>query len=274
MCSCERTVLDISDTATGEEKTLKTETTMSDQPPRRPKWTELEYLPEWDEEYYHVYTAKKYGKWVMLKTLRPEFKDVSEYRQMLEKEFEVRYNLAHPNIVMINDLEEVPELGMCIITDDVYGKSLKKLIEDDEVDDHILEQVTNQLVQAIEYVQRNHVVHYPITSQRIIFTDHIRNLKVIDVGFDQYNSLSPTAQKDDIYNFGVVLNELLDSYHKERPDLRKVAKKCITNKYRNIEELKLALSNQTSRRLYITIIVFLLIMIGLLLWLIVKTPAV
>ena len=37
-----------------------------------PKWTEIEHLPEWDEEFYHVYTAKKYGKWLMLKTLRPE----------------------------------------------------------------------------------------------------------------------------------------------------------------------------------------------------------
>ncbi len=36
------------------------------------KWTEIEHLPEWDEEYYDVYTAKKYGKWVMLKRLKPE----------------------------------------------------------------------------------------------------------------------------------------------------------------------------------------------------------
>ena len=31
------------------------------------KWTEIEHLPEWDEEFYHVYTAKKHGKWLMLK---------------------------------------------------------------------------------------------------------------------------------------------------------------------------------------------------------------
>lgn len=24
------------------------------------KWTEIEHLPEWDEEFYHVYTAKKF----------------------------------------------------------------------------------------------------------------------------------------------------------------------------------------------------------------------
>ena len=38
------------------------------------KWTEIEHLPEWDEEFYHVYTAKKFGKWLMLKTLRPGWK--------------------------------------------------------------------------------------------------------------------------------------------------------------------------------------------------------
>ena len=49
------------------------------------KWTEIEHLPEWDEEFYHVYTAKKHGKWLMLKTLRPELKG-QESSTMIEKE--------------------------------------------------------------------------------------------------------------------------------------------------------------------------------------------
>ena len=67
------------------------------------RWTEIEHLPEWDEEFYLVYTARKLGKWVMLKTLRPELRDDEKYVRMIEQEFDVRYNLAHPNIVMIND---------------------------------------------------------------------------------------------------------------------------------------------------------------------------
>lgn len=58
------------------------------------KWTEIEHLPEWDEKFYHIYTAKKFGKWVMMKTLRPEFRDDPDMQAMIEKEFEVRYNLA------------------------------------------------------------------------------------------------------------------------------------------------------------------------------------
>ena len=48
------------------------------------RWTEIEHLPEWDEEFYHVYTARKLGKWVMLKTLRPEYRDKPEYCRMIE----------------------------------------------------------------------------------------------------------------------------------------------------------------------------------------------
>ena len=87
------------------------------------RWTEIEHLPKWDEEFYDVYTAKKFGKWVMLKTLKDEFKGQPEFEAMFEKEFDTRYNLAHPNIVMINDFEEVPGIGRCINTDDLYGDS-------------------------------------------------------------------------------------------------------------------------------------------------------
>ena len=52
----------------------------------QPKWTEIEHLPEWDEEFYEVYTAKKHGKWVMLKTLRPEYRDKEEFLEMIGKE--------------------------------------------------------------------------------------------------------------------------------------------------------------------------------------------
>lgn len=123
--------------------------------PQQGKWTEITHLPEWEEEFYDVYTAKKFGKWVMLKTLKPDLKENPEFVAMLDREFEVRYNLAHPRIVMINDLEEVPGLGRCIITDDVYGDSLRKLIEKGEVTPEIVNKIARQLSEAIDYVQTN-----------------------------------------------------------------------------------------------------------------------
>lgn len=239
---------------------------------KAPKWSEIEHLPEWDEEYYLVYTAKKYGKWVMLKTLRPELRDLPEYRQMIEKEFDVRYNLAHPNIIMINDFEEVPGLGMCIITDDVYGESLQKLIDQKKVDDDILNKVVSNLVQALEYMQTNHIVHHPLNASRVIFTENVRNLKVIDVGFDQKQHLTPADAGEDIYNYGVILQKVLDAVPGGGdPSLRRIADRCVdaepSRRYRDVQALKSALNNNSNNRLYVTVIIFLVIMVVILAWL-------
>lgn len=242
------------------------------------KWTEIEHLPQWDEEFYHVYTAKKFGKWLMLKTLKPELRDNPKYQAMIEKEFDVRYNLAHPNIVMINDFEEVPGIGKCIITDDVYGDSLAKLLKEGKITEENLDKITHGLVDALDYIQTNHIVHHPIRPETIIFTENIGNLKVIDVGFDQREHLTPADASEDIYNYGVVLSKVLDALPEKHPNLRRVAERCTAsnpkNRYRDIQNLKLALANQSTNRLYIMIIAFLVIMVGVLVWLNINPPAV
>lgn len=241
--------------------------------PATEKWTEIEHLPEWDEEFYYVYTAKKYGKWLMLKTLRPEYRDKEEYRAMIDKEFDVRYNLAHPHIVMINDYEEVPGLGRCIIADDIYGDSLRKLIDSGRVTPDTLRRVTHDLVDAMEYIQTNHLVHHPIRPETIIFTETVGNLKLINVGFDQKNSLSPADTAEDIFSFGIVLTEVIKALKPEdRPHdiarLRKVAARCTSpdrkDRYPDIRALKMAIDGRGRHTVVVLLVAFLVVMLGLL----------
>lgn len=237
-----------------------------------PKWTEIEHLPEWDEEFYLVYTAKKHGKWLMLKTLRPELKGKPEYDKMIEKEFEVRYNLAHPHIIMINDFEEVPGLGMCIITDDVYGDSLAKLIREGKVTEEHIYKLLHQLLDALDYIQTNHLAHHPLTPSRVIFTENVGNLKLIDVGFDQKKFLTHEDTNDDIYNYGQLLSAALDACpDASTPKLRKVAARCTaedpSKRYTSLDALRLDLADNRRNTIYIYVIIFLSAMIGLLLWL-------
>ncbi len=213
----------------------------------------------------------------MLKTLRPEFRDSATHKAMIEKEFDVRYNLAHPNIIMINDFEEVPGLGMCIITDDVYGDSLRKLIDKGEVNADIQHKITTRLVDAIAYIQTNHIVHHPIRPETIIFTENIRNLKVIDVGFDQREHLTPADASEDIRNFGLVLKEVLKATGDRNPRLQKVADRCLSDdprrRYRDVPDLQMAIAGGSNQRLYILIITFLAIMAIILGWLCIYRPA-
>lgn len=241
-----------------EEKDIKT----------TERWTEVEHLTQWDEEFYMVYTAKKFGKWVMMKTLRPEYRDDPKYQSMIEKEFDVRYNLAHPNIVMINDFEDVPGVGRCIITDDVYGLSLRKIINEGKLTQHHLDQLMHQLVSAMSYIQTNHIVHHPIRPETIIFTENIENLKLIDVGFDQKNSLTNQDVTDDIYNYGLILREVLDKLGNQDTNLRRIANRCIDpdpkKRYRSVDDLRVDLEGRSNRNRYIFIIAFLCLMIAIL----------
>lgn len=235
------------------------------------KWTDMTLLPEWEEEFYNVYTAKKHGKWVMLKALKKEYADDPKYQEMLEREFDTRYNLAHANIVMVNDYELIPDIGMAIITDDVYGYSLRRLIDEKKLSPMILRRIETQLVDAIDYMQENHIIHHPITPDKIIFTEMTENLKLIDVGYDHKSSLTPQDTADDILAYGKILSEVLDNIPNASPRLRKIANKCIDpdpkRRYSSFTELYLAIERRSSSQLYVWLIAFICAMVGLLVWL-------
>lgn len=235
------------------------------------KWTDMTLLPEWEEEYYDVYTAKKYGKWVMLKALKKEYADNPEMKDMLHREFDTRYNLAHPNIVMVNDFEVIPDIGEAIITDDVYGYSLRRLIDERRLTPKIVNRLQTQLIDALDYIQENHIIHHPITPENIIFTEYNENLKLINVGFDQADSLSPQDTATDICAYGNVLGEVLDHLPAQLPRLRKIANKCCDpdpkRRYDSVTDVSLALERRSSSQIYTWICIFIAAMVALLLWL-------
>lgn len=233
------------------------------------KWSDLVLLPEWEEELYNVYTVKKHGKWVMLKALKPEYADKPEYKAILEKEFDIRYNLCHPNIVMVNDLEIVPGVGLSIITDDVYGYSLRRLIDEKRLTPKIVHRIETQLLDAMEYIQENHVQHVPITPETIIFTEYNENLKLTNVGYDQKDSLSEQDTRKDIAAYGKIVNEVLDHLPTNLPKLRRIAKKCENDEggYRTVADLQLDMERRTSSQLYVILCVFIALMAFILIWL-------
>lgn len=233
------------------------------------KWSELYMLPEWEEKYYNVFTVRKFGKWVMLKALKPEYAEIPEYQAMLQKEFEVRYNLCHPNIVMVNDLEEVPGVGLSIITDDVYGYSLRRLIDERRLTPKIIHRLQTQFLDAMQYIQENHIKHVPITPETIIFTEYNENLKLLNVGYDQEDSLSEQDTRRDINSYGKIMNEVLDNLPASLPKLRKIAKKCESHDhpYRTVADLQLDMEKRNSNQLYIFLCILIIVLVFILVWL-------
>ena len=234
------------------------------------KWSDLTLLPEWSDDFYDVYTLRKHGKWVMLKALKKELADDPEARRKLEQEFDTRYNLAHANIVMVNDFEEIPGVGMAIITDDVYGYSLRRLIDEKRLTPKIVYRLQTQLLDAMQYIQENHIIHHPISPETIIFTEYNENLKLIDVGFDRTDTISRADTKEDIASYGNTLNEVLDHLPTSLPRLRRIARKASDGGYESVADLQLDMEKRSSGQLYIILCCFIVIMVGILVWLTLK----
>jgi len=72
-------------------------------------------------------------------------------------------------------------------------------------------------------------------------------------------------------NYGDILNEVLDAIPTKLPHLRKIALKATShepaNRYRDVQDLKLAIEKRSSNQLYIFIIIFLVVMLAILAWL-------
>jgi len=232
------------------------------------KWTDVTLLPEWEEEFYDVFTARKYGKWVMFKALKPNLRDNPKYRKLMEREFETRYNLAHPNIVMVNDYELIPDIGMAMIFDDAYGYSLRRLIDEHRLTPRIVHRLETQLLDALDYIQEHHIVHYPISPENIIFTEYNENLKLINVGYDQREELSQQDTADDIEAYGRLLSEVLDNLPTTLPHLRRVARIAAAadpiRRYRSISDMRLAIRSRSKTPLFIGIAIFIAAMTAML----------
>ena len=73
-----------------------------------------------------LYKAMRRGKWFVLKTLKPCCAADPLFRHLLVKEFEIGYGLSHPNVAQTLGMEEVPDLGPCIVMEYVDGLTLRE----------------------------------------------------------------------------------------------------------------------------------------------------
>ena len=125
--------------------------------------------------------AKRYGRWWMLKAIKPEEAQQTVYQQMLRKELEILMQLQHPNIIQTTGMEFVETLGMCIVMEYVDGMRLDEWLSTQPAKDKRLRLVT-ELLKAIEYAHLTGIVHRDLKPSNIMVTRNGENIKLIDFG--------------------------------------------------------------------------------------------
>lgn len=215
--------------------------------------------------YSEIYRAKIDGKFVVLKSLKPELRGIPMYEHLLRKEYEIGYELDHPNICQIQRFGKFIGLGNCIVMQWIDGVTLRSMLG--HMDAGQERKVLDCICDALEYIHSKQIVHRDLKPENIIITHNGQNVKLIDFGLsdaDWFAVLKIPAGtrryaapelvggkavdcRADIYSLGCIMKEMSSRY-------RKVAEKCAAvsaaERYRDIREVRKALKVNDNARLW------------------------
>ena len=177
-----------------------------------------------------VYQAKLYGKWIIIKRIKPQYKNNSKYRELFIREFENAYHLDHPHIVRLLDKGEDAE-GLYYTMEYIDGRALSEMIKKDGLgNDKLAEKIARQIIDALIYVHKKQIYHRDLKPDNIYLTYKGDNVKILDFGLaaadnfddnlakagtpryaspEQMNPQMNIDQRSDIYSFGKIFLEML-----------------------------------------------------------------
>ena len=128
-----------------------------------------------------LYRAKRYGRWFILKTLSEDCQDLTDYRLLQEREFQIGFSLHHPNIVETYSMEEVPTVGRSIVIEYVDGTTLAQWLST-RPSYAAKVRIWNQLTDVREYLESHQMEHHDLKADNILITRDGKYLKLIDFG--------------------------------------------------------------------------------------------
>ena len=169
--------------------------------------------------------AKRYGRWWVLKGLKKPYRQDENYKNLLHKEFDILISLQHPNIVSAYSMEEIPEMGTCIVMEWIDGITLEHWSGSKTEGEAIF----LQLLDAVHYIHAKQIVHRDLKPSNIMITHNGNHVKLIDFGLSDTDDFAILKQpagtpsyispeqivsqqadiRNDIFSIGCILEKIL-----------------------------------------------------------------
>ena len=209
------------------------------------------------------YKVKRFGRWFILKGLKPEYVSEAIYVSLLKKEFELSAELSHPNIVVTILKEDNPRIGPAIMMEYIDGMTLNEFLATIPTVEQ-RQKVVLQLLDAMQYIHSKQITHRDLKPSNILITRNGLNVKIIDFGLadadnyaifkqpagtvsyaapEQMTSGAMIDCRTDIYSFGLILNEIFPK--KYGTIVRKCTQSDPSHRYANAADIQHAIHRQT-----------------------------
>lgn len=202
-----------------------------------------------------LYKAQRYGKWFVLKGLKPEYQGEAVYEELLAKEFELGMKMEHPHIAHTFNKEVDPVAGPCIVMEYVDGMTLREFLAQKPPAKTRLK-IVKELLEAMAYYHSLQIIHRDLKPDNILITRNGHNVKLIDFGLadsDYHGILKqpagsnryaapeqvagdvPLDLRADLYAFGIILAQIFP--HRYRGIARKCTRLAREKRFNNAEEI-------------------------------------
>ena len=212
------------------------------------------------------------GREFFMKRLKAELKDNPAYYNLYHKEFELGQRLDSPYIVKYHQLVEDEE-GIYMLCEHVCGTTLDgklKAAPEWFIVRSNLDRMFCQLLDALEHMHQQHVVHADLKPQNLMLTRINNDVKVVDFGFsfaDDYtlsaghtpHFAAPELKQGatdainastDIYGVGKLLEYIHAKTDQGLPKVyQRIMKKCLhdeqSKRYQSTEEIRDAILHRS-----------------------------
>lgn len=217
---------------------------------------------------FQLFRANHYGKWVILKSLKPEYRNDPFFETILQKEFQVGYSLKYNGVVTTLDFINLPDIGNAIVLEYIDGVTLRQYFhEQPKLSQADALKIITDISEAVAYFHANKIIHRDLKPENIMVERKTHVIKIIDMGCadaSDYNvikgsagtrhyaapeQLSPEGKIDvrtDIYAIGKIIRDIASATNSNWRKVVQIANKCCEDnpaeRYGSIAELLNALN--------------------------------
>lgn len=217
-----------------------------------------------------LFRASRFGKRLVLKALKPQFRGDPFYEAILQKEFMIGDSLSHPGIVSTIDYTNLPETGNCIVLEYINGVTLRQyLIDNNPLPKNEAKRIITSICEATGYLHSTKITHRDLKPENIMVERHTGKVKIIDLGCadaSEYDiikgpagtrhyaapeQLAPNGIIDartDIFAIGKIILDIIEATGKPNKHLTRIALRCTAtapaDRYSSTEAIKKALNKK------------------------------